>query len=63
MSNQTNPDSRELSFGSAPESVDLPYDFYETCCGLCGEQIHFRKPLTDWVKVCCPCRHEYVAVR
>jgi hypothetical protein len=63
MSNQTNTDYRELSLGSPPKSADLRYEFYETCCGLCGEQIHFREPLTDWVKVCCPCCHEYVAVR
>jgi predicted RNA-binding Zn-ribbon protein involved in translation (DUF1610 family) len=37
--------------------------FYETCCGLCGAQIHFRDPLTDWTKVYCPGCGEYVAVR
>ena len=37
--------------------------FYETCCGLCGAQVHFRHPLTDWTKVYCPGCGEYVAVR
>jgi predicted RNA-binding Zn-ribbon protein involved in translation (DUF1610 family) len=37
--------------------------FYETCCGLCGAQIHFRDALTDWTKVYCPGCGEYVAVR
>jgi hypothetical protein len=36
---------------------------YETCCGLCGAQIHFRDPLTDWTRVYCPGCGEYVAVR
>lgn len=37
--------------------------FYETSCGLCGAQIHFRQPLTDWTKVYCPGCGEYVSVR
>lgn len=47
-----------------PPDPDLnTHPFYETCCGLCGTQIHFRHPLTDWTKVYCPGCGEYVAVR
>lgn len=47
-----------------PPASDLhEQSFYETCCGLCGAQIHFRKALTDWTKVYCPGCGEYVAVR
>ncbi len=46
---------------SAPETEVLP--FYETSCGLCGAQIHFRDPLISWTKVYCPGCGEYVAVR
>jgi hypothetical protein len=61
-----------MSKSSSPEVSALyrrtttfsePHSFYETCCGLCGAQIHFREPLTAWVKVYCPGCHEYVAVR
>jgi predicted RNA-binding Zn-ribbon protein involved in translation (DUF1610 family) len=36
---------------------------YETCCGLCGAQIHFQQPLTGWTKVYCPGCGEYISVR
>jgi hypothetical protein len=32
-------------------------NFYETSCGLCGEQIHFRQPLTNWVRIYCSGSH------
>jgi len=51
------------SFPSRPYPDLDTNAFYETCCGLCGAQIHFRQPLTDWTKVYCPGCAEYVAVR
>jgi predicted RNA-binding Zn-ribbon protein involved in translation (DUF1610 family) len=44
-------------------SVVVPENPYESKCGLCGAQIHFRQPLTDWTKVYCPGCGEYIAVR
>lgn len=61
----TNPVT-EPSKGSTPlqaASENIPVCIYETCCGLCGAQIHFLAPLTDWTKVYCPGCGEYVAVR
>ena len=46
-----------------PKSGSDTQFVYETCCGLCGAQIYFRDPLTDWTKVYCPGCGEYVAVR
>jgi predicted RNA-binding Zn-ribbon protein involved in translation (DUF1610 family) len=46
-----------------PVSNSFPQSFYETNCGLCGAQIHFRQALTDWTKVYCPGCGEYIAVR
>jgi len=46
-----------------PRSTSAPENPYETKCGLCGAQIHFRQPLTDWTKVYCPGCGEYIAVR
>jgi hypothetical protein len=48
---------------SPPKPDSDTHFVYETCCGLCGAQIHFRDPLTDWTKVFCPGCGEYVAVR
>lgn len=47
----------------ASELNGYQHCMYETCCGLCGAQIHFRQPLTDWTKTYCPGCGEYVAVR
>jgi hypothetical protein len=60
------PLTAEASVSPAPSSPIRDSDshtFYETCCGLCGAQIHFRQPLTDWTKVYCPGCGEYIAVR
>lgn len=46
-----------------PFSRSLQESFYETSCGLCGAQIHFRQTLTGWTKVYCPGCGEYVSVR
>jgi predicted RNA-binding Zn-ribbon protein involved in translation (DUF1610 family) len=46
-----------LASGSSQESL------YETSCGMCGAQIHFRQMLTGWTKVYCPGCGEYVSVR
>jgi predicted RNA-binding Zn-ribbon protein involved in translation (DUF1610 family) len=46
-----------------PASNSSQESAYETSCGLCGQQIHFRRPLTDWTKVYCPGCGDYVAVR
>jgi predicted RNA-binding Zn-ribbon protein involved in translation (DUF1610 family) len=58
------PHSTEAASVSLPPvSHPVAESFYETSCGLCGAQIHFRQPLTDWTKVYCPGCGEYVAVR
>jgi hypothetical protein len=44
-------------------SNSFGHQAYETSCGLCGAQIHFRNPLTDWTKVYCLGCGEYVSVR
>ncbi len=51
----------DLSSQPTPDSDTHTY--YEASCGLCGAQIHFRNPLTDWTKVYCPGCGEYIAVR
>jgi predicted RNA-binding Zn-ribbon protein involved in translation (DUF1610 family) len=51
------------ALSSRPTPDSDTHNYYEACCGLCGAQIHFRNPLTDWTKVYCPGCGEYIAVR
>lgn len=36
---------------------------YETCCGSCGSQFVFNKPLTGWAKVWCYGCQDWSSVR
>jgi hypothetical protein len=60
------PITAETSVSSSPSNSaqeSASHAFYETSCGICGAQVYFRHPLTDWTKVYCPGCGEYVAVR
>jgi predicted RNA-binding Zn-ribbon protein involved in translation (DUF1610 family) len=63
MPNQIDAAPDTPSASLPPVSNSFYESFYETSCGLCGAQIHFRQPLTGWTKVYCPGCGEYVSVR
>jgi hypothetical protein len=55
------PSTGEAAPEAPPQS--LQETMYETGCGRCGAQFHFRQALTGWTTVYCYRCLEYVSVR